>query len=691
MAKLGDLIVNVGANTTGLNKALGDVKKGASNTFGNISKLGVGLSASITAPFVAMATAGVAGFREQEKAIAQVEAGLKSTGNAVGFTSEKLQAMAADLQSNTLFGDEVILKDATAQLLTFTNITDENFARTQEAALDLATRLDGDLKGASIQLGKALNDPVANLSALSRSGIQFSEDQKAVIKSMAETGDLAGAQTIILDELNKQYGGSAKAAAEADGGFTQLANTFGDIQEEIGSIIVTALRPLLKFLKNLFERFQDLSGPVKTLIVGFGAVAAAVGPILLLLPQLATVAGIVGPAIGAAFTAMTGPIGLTVLAIAAVVTAIFYFWDDVKGPLTKIINTFITLYNENEGLRVAIGVLKQTFVSAFKIIKQNIKNAADAFGVLFTAIKTAFTDGFGAAADVLKKGFTEIVDNSINTGKEVYDGFVNAVDDAKTKEPLELVTEDDLDAAKDRITNLFDFTAGGGASAATVPVVVVPELDTDLLLEEFEEAEEIDIPLDFDPEPFLAKIEAMKGKLKDFKESVAEAFEGAAEAVAMSVGSMIGSMAAGTAAPGDFGNQILGVFANLATQLGELAIGYGIAIKGIKEALQTLNPVLAVVAGVALIALGQGLKGAIAKRTEAAGMPALAQGGLAYGPTTALVGDNRNASIDPEVIAPLSKLKDMMGGNVVEVVGRIKGDDIFLSNARNSINRNRYS
>ena len=159
----------------------------------------------------------------------------------------------------------------------------------------------------------------------------------------------------------------------------------------------------------------------------------------------------------------------------------------------------------------------------------------------------------------------------------------------------------------------------------------------------------------------------------------------------MSVGSMIGSMAAGTAAPGDFGNQILGVFANLATQLGELAIGYGIAIKGIKEALQTLNPVLAVVAGVALIALGQGLKGAIAKRTEAAGMPALAQGGLAYGPTTALVGDNRNASIDPEVIAPLSKLKDMMGGNVVEVVGRIKGDDIFLSNARNSINRNRYS
>ena len=154
---------------------------------------------------------------------------------------------------------------------------------------------------------------------------------------------------------------------------------------------------------------------------------------------------------------------------------------------------------------------------------------------------------------------------------------------------------------------------------------------------------------------------------------------------------MIGAMAAGTSAPGDFANSILSIFANLATELGQLAIGYGVAIKGIKEALTTLNPVLAVVAGVALVALGQGLKGAIAKRTEAAGMPALKQGGLAYGPTTALVGDNRNARIDPEVIAPLSKLKDMMSSNAVEVFGRISGTDIYLSNTRTTTDRQRYA
>ena len=238
MAKLGDLIVRVGADTRDLNKKLGKIQRNTRRSFGNIEKLGKNLSMAVTLPMAAMAATSVQAFREQEKAIAQVNAGLKSTAGQVGFTSKELQKMASNLQKNTLFGDEQILKDATAQLLTFTNITGQQFDRTQQAALDLATRLDGDLKGASIQLGKALNDPVANLSALSRSGIQFSDDQKKVIKSLAETGRLAEAQTLILDELNKQYGGSAEAAAEADGGITQLKNAFGDLQEEIGGVVM---------------------------------------------------------------------------------------------------------------------------------------------------------------------------------------------------------------------------------------------------------------------------------------------------------------------------------------------------------------------------------------------------------------------------------------------------------------------
>jgi len=70
-------------------------------------------------------------------------------------------------------------------------------------------------------------------------------------------------------------------------------------------------------------------------------------------------------------------------------------------------------------------------------------------------------------------------------------------------------------------------------------------------------------------------------------------------------------------------------------------------------------------------------------------IPALAEGGLAYGATTAIVGDNPNARVDPEVIAPLSKLQDIMGASRVEVFGRISGSDIVLANDRGTRNRNR--
>ncbi|MEE4247371.1 MAG: hypothetical protein V2I33_18330 [Kangiellaceae bacterium] len=216
----------------------------------------LGSMASAYGPAVIAAMAGravvsairesIALFRQQEKAVAKVEQAIKSTAGAAGRDLQQLKKAASDLQEGTLFGDEDILNNVTAQLLTFTNIAEDEFDRTQAVALDLATVLDGDLKSASIQLGKALNDPVGNLSALSRSGIQFSEDQKAVIKELANTNRLAEAQQVILSELERQYGGQAAAAAKVDGGLTQLSNRFGDLLENVGRFVMQGLRPLIE-------------------------------------------------------------------------------------------------------------------------------------------------------------------------------------------------------------------------------------------------------------------------------------------------------------------------------------------------------------------------------------------------------------------------------------------------------------
>ena len=215
------------------------------------------------------------------------------------------------------------MANVTSQLQTFTNIAGNEFKRTQQAALDLATRLDGDLKSASIQLGKALNDPVANLSALSRSGIQFSDAQKKVIKGLAEGGKLAEAQGVILEELEKQYGGAAQAAADAGlGPLKQLQNRLSDFSERIADALIPALDKISPVIENVISAFENMDDAQIGIAVAIAGVAAAIGPALLLFGQAATAVGAISGALasaggaagllGTAFTVLTGPVGLTV-------------------------------------------------------------------------------------------------------------------------------------------------------------------------------------------------------------------------------------------------------------------------------------------------------------------------------------------------------------------------------------------
>lgn len=201
----------------------------------------------------------------QEKAERKVEQAVKQTGMAAGYTAEELKVMASGMQELTTIGDEDIMNNVTAQMLTFTNITQDQFKEAQKQALNLATVLDGDLKSASIQLGKALNDPITNLSALSRSGIQFTAEQKEMVKELWNAGKQAEAQNIILAELNRQYGGQAEAMAGTySGALKQFSNKWGDLKETLGMGILPVLAKLADWLKTvvgfLDDFFKGLSG-----------------------------------------------------------------------------------------------------------------------------------------------------------------------------------------------------------------------------------------------------------------------------------------------------------------------------------------------------------------------------------------------------------------------------------------------
>lgn len=239
---------------------------------------------------------------EQEKAVRQLEQAIRSTGGAAGFTAKELQGFAAELQTVTTFGDETIIASM-SQLATFTRIQGEEFKRTTEAALDLATRMDGDVKGAVVQLGKALNDPIANLSALSRSGIQFSEDQKDVIKSLVETGRMADAQKVILAELEVQFGGAARAARDTLGGaLASLKNAAGDLLEADGGGL-TDIKASIEELTGILSDPQTAAGVqtfVTAMIGGFTAATQAIADTINTVKFLSEsfAAFVNGPAIG---------------------------------------------------------------------------------------------------------------------------------------------------------------------------------------------------------------------------------------------------------------------------------------------------------------------------------------------------------------------------------------------------------
>ena len=327
MAKsVGYLTVKFGADLKGFSKAMQKAQKSIKKFGSSMKNTGKNLTKTLTLPLLALGAASLRNFDIQAKAIAQVEAGLKSTGNLVGKTSKQLQQMAADLQTKTLFGDEEILKNATAQLLTFTNIAGNQFEKTQEIALDLATRLDGDLKSASIMLGKALNDPVANLSALSRAGIQFSKEQKDLVKSLVETNRLADAQTLILKELEKQYGGSAAAAAKAGlGPLQQLGNQLSDISEKIGEILLPIVVKIGNKLKELAVVFTNLDSDTQKMIVTIGLLAGAIGPLLMLVGTLTI-----------AFAALFSPAGAILIGILAVAAGFVFISENFEAMKERL-------------------------------------------------------------------------------------------------------------------------------------------------------------------------------------------------------------------------------------------------------------------------------------------------------------------------------------------------------------------
>jgi len=182
---------------------------------------------------------------------------LKSTGTTANGTAKDIENLAGSLEALTATEAETIQEGANL-LLTFKNIQNQAgagndiFNQTTAAMVDVARAMGTSASGEAIRLGKALNDPVKGISALTRVGITFTEQQKAQIKALSESGDLMGAQKIILAELQSQFGGSGAAFAKSFTGQLQL------LQHELGTVGEEATMVVMPALQQMVDGFREL-------------------------------------------------------------------------------------------------------------------------------------------------------------------------------------------------------------------------------------------------------------------------------------------------------------------------------------------------------------------------------------------------------------------------------------------------
>lgn len=178
--------------------------------------------------------------REQEQLqrnMLKTQAIITATGGAAGRTAQQLHDQARQLARATLQSTEGIMQ-AQQVMLTFRHVTGETFDAAIIAAADLSEAIGTDLNSAILQVGKALEDPVTGMTALTRSGTVFTQAQKDMVKEMVRVGDTAGAQMFILGELEKQYGGVATAAA---GGLAGVMDSLSQSFQEFNISLANSL------------------------------------------------------------------------------------------------------------------------------------------------------------------------------------------------------------------------------------------------------------------------------------------------------------------------------------------------------------------------------------------------------------------------------------------------------------------
>ena len=379
---------------------------------------------SITTTMSVYGVAGIyAGSRLIEMSEKQAQAEQKLTEiykSRMGVGSKAVKStleLASAEQKAGVVGDEVQIA-AAQQLATYAKYP--NTVNTMLPALnDLLVQQKGlngtqeDATALANLFGKAM---MGQTGALKRAGISFTKAQEEVLKYGTEEEKAA----MIAEVVNQNVGQMNEQFAKTDAGKIQQAkNALGDMGEQIGAVLLPAVADLVSwFQANLLPKLQQLINfmqqhpAIAKFALAFAAITAVLGPLIMVIGSLITAIGsiiTIAPALGAAFTVMTGPIGIAIAAIAAAIAigiALYKNWDKVKAKAKQIWNAI------KNAITKPVTAIKSAVSKNFNTLKSNVTR-------VFTSIKST--------ASRIWNGIKNAITRPIETAKNKVKGIVNKI------------------------------------------------------------------------------------------------------------------------------------------------------------------------------------------------------------------------------------------------------------------------
>jgi tape measure domain-containing protein len=707
---LGKLNLKLGIDVSNLEKELGKVERSMARFGGKMQSVGTTLSQSLTLPIIALGGAALKSFADMER----LELGLTAIMGSSKAAEEELQKLRKTAENPGLALPQVVQASSTLQAVGLS----ADAARETILQFGNATARAG--KGAVV-----FDELIFAFSKIQSTGKITQESINQIAERLpgfstllqqtfgASTAEGINATGISAEDFSKKTVEALSNLQRAQGG---LGNSFDNLTDnitaslaELGKVINTSLNvdaifiALSDKLNYLVQGFKKLNPETQGFIVYAGLIVAAIGPAIFIVGKMITTFGALagttkmiietfgklkGAIIKAFTTILANPaiLGIT-LAIAAIGAVALYVYDNWEAFASRFTNIWINIKNSaNKGVAdfmMAIDKLQKSFgVKLFdvtgltsytaeqKVVQKEFKSIGETVdslsgklkGLFLAKPKTGTTD-----ETIIDKTKTDTVGGTgaaIKIDKSLFkfDGYKTLTEISKAKEDLDKAVLTELGP---KIQEQLGFTNKGldatsrGMKQAAIDVAV------------FGLAMKTNAPAF--AQPFTAAEEAaakLQDKIIDLSDSFTNILNGALNDLAVGFGEQLGNALTGAG----FGvKNLLVPLAEAIISFGKMAIQAGITALAIKKALTLAQAPLAIAAGIALVAIGTAIKNGIAT-------PKLAEGGLAFGPTMATVGDNRNARVDPEVIAPLSKLKSMMGdmgmGGVLET--RISGNDLII-------------